>query len=120
MNIKLTIMSLISFALSSFYFFTNLFYGFSLFVIGFVFIWGVFQNKNIWYHSSAHLIVGTIMVMVLSVYEIIYFLSNILVFLIHGGEFPFIEFSVVGFGIVSYILFKIELSKLKEKKNQIN
>lgn len=120
MNAKLSIMSLISFALSGFYVYSNLFYSFSLFIIGFVFIWGVFKNKNIWYHSSAHLVVGTIMAIVLSIYELIYFLSNILVFFMENIDFPTIEYPVIIFGILSYVLFKIELNHLKEKRNQIN
>ncbi|MGM0640441.1 MAG: hypothetical protein ACQESN_03315 [Thermotogota bacterium] len=120
MNAKLSIMSLLSFALSGIYVFSNLFYSFTLFIIGFVFIWGVFKNKNIWYHSSAHLVVGTIMGVVLAFYELIYFLSNILVFFMENTDFPSIEYFVILFGIFSYILFKIELHHLKERKNQIN
>jgi len=120
MNAKLSIMSLISFALSGFYVFSNLFYSFTLFVIGFVFIWGVFRNKNIWYHSSAHLVVGTIMAIVLSFYEFIYFLSNVLVFFMEDTAFPSIEYFIIVFGILSYVLFKIELNILKQKRNQIN
>lgn len=120
MNSKLSIMSIISFALAGLYVMDNLFYSFSLFVIGFVFIWGVFKNKNIWYHSSAHLIVGSIMASVLAAYEFIYFLSNLLVLAMEGGEFPMFEYLIIIYGLISYVLFKAEMKILKDKKNQIN
>jgi multisubunit Na+/H+ antiporter MnhE subunit len=113
-------MSIISFTLSGLYVIDNLFYSFSLFIIGLVFIWGVFKNKNIWYHSSAHLIVGSIMASVLAAYEVIYFLSNLLVLAIEGGEFLMFEYPIIIYGFISYVLFKSEMKVLKDKKNQIN
>jgi fumarate reductase subunit D len=120
MKSKLTVMSIISFTLATIYIFENLFYTFSLLVIGFVFMWGLFENKNIWYHSSAHLIVGSILAMVLASYELIYFLSNLLSIAIEDGEIHIFEYLIVIYGIISYFIFKNELKKLKNKKNQIN
>ncbi|MDK2946309.1 hypothetical protein [Geotoga petraea] len=120
MNSKLTIMSIFGFALAGVYVLNDLFYAFSFLIIGFVFIWGVFKNKNIWYHSSAHLIVGAILSLVLAAYEVIRFLSNILVFIMEDGEFPLFNYPIIIYGVISYTLFKMEMKALKDKKNQIN
>lgn len=114
-NYSLILMSILSVLFMIFNIWINFFYVFSFFLIFLISIYGFSNDKDIWYHKSAHIIVSSLIGIFLIAYEILDILFTLV-----SGEFSQINVNiyVIIFGVLSIIILLSELRYLNNKKEE--
>ncbi|OQY10891.1 MAG: hypothetical protein B6I29_00460 [Marinitoga sp. 4572_148] len=81
-------------------------------LISFVGLWE--DIKNVWYHKSAHIVVGGIVSLLLGVYELLKYLFGWLAVYTSGGDIPEFKITIYLFSLLMLYVFINETKYLKK------